>query len=139
MRLRYGEMAGVSQFVFRSKLAESSAKVLSQLDGQAVIRSTYLRGAGLQSTTWWLICLRRRSTSAHTRMAFGLRLPFRLTPPPPRELPVTLRRSATTSMESKAPISLSRLSFRLEEEARPVRRRTTSTGRAALGKTTSQP
>ena len=59
-----------SQFVFRSKLAESSTKVLSQLDGQAVVRSTCLRGAGLQSTTWWLICLRRRSTSAHTRMAY---------------------------------------------------------------------
>ncbi len=62
LRLGYDKIEGVSQFVFRSKLAESSAKVLSQLYGQDFIRSTCLRGAGpgLQSTTWWLICLRRR-------------------------------------------------------------------------------
>ncbi len=78
MGLRYDEVRGVFRFVFRSKLAESSIKVLSQLDGQAVIWSTCLRRAGLQSTTRWLILVSKEiDYSTYSAWRFGLRRTLR--------------------------------------------------------------
>jgi hypothetical protein len=123
-------MEGVSQFAFGFKLAESSAKVLSQHDGQAVIRSTCLRGAGLQPTTWRLIWSQEEidfSTYSHGILVVVSHHRQPNPPTPASHSGGALRQA----WRARLPFASVGSGFRLEEEVRTAKEEVT--GKSGLG------